>query len=105
MEPNSQGARPWSDSAAGRERLEHCKLAMQRGAAEGLLVHGEPLEGRLPEDRARSVFGIDTRTVVHLRVELRGGEYWGMWGKKKDRAPGKDSLRQALGSSSVMRVG
>lgn len=71
--PN-QGVRPWSDSAAGRERLEHCKLAMQRGAAEGLLVHGEPLEGRLPEDRARSVFGIDTRTLVHLRVELRGAE-------------------------------
>lgn len=103
--PNSEGVRPWSDSAAGRERLEHCKLAVQRGTAEGLLVHGEPLEGRLPEDRARTVFGIDTRTLVHLRVELRGAEYWGIWGKKKDMPPGKGSLRQALGSSPAMRVG
>lgn len=82
--PNKDGARPWSDSAAGRERLEHCKLALERGAAEGLLVHGQPAEGRLPEDRARSVFGIDPETVVQLRVELRGSEYWATWGKKKE---------------------
>ena len=81
--PNSKGVRPWSDSAAGRERLDHCKLAMQRGAAEGLLVQGEPLEGRLPEDRARTVLGIDAETVVHLQVEMRGAEYWATWGKKK----------------------
>lgn len=81
--PNSDGVRPWSDSAAGRERLEHCKLAMQRGAAEGLLVLGEPLEGRLPEDRARTVLGIDAGTLVHFHVELRGGEYWACWGKKE----------------------
>lgn len=80
--PNTDGVRPWSDSAAGRERLEHCKLAMQCGAAEGLLVHGEPLEGRLPEDRARTVLGIDAEIVVHFRVELRGSEYWARWGKK-----------------------
>src|SRR5207253_3194043 len=61
--PNTDGARPWSESAAGRERLEHCKLAMERQGAEGLLVHGEPLEGRLPEDRARTVLGIDAETV------------------------------------------
>ena len=84
--PNRHGARPWSDSAAGRERLEHCKLAMQRGTAEGLLVYGEPLEGRLPEDRARTVLGIDAQTIVHLQVELRGAEYWGIWGKKKNAA-------------------
>jgi hypothetical protein len=94
--PNSAGVRPWSDTAAGRERLEHCKLAMQRGSAEGLMVHGEPLEGRLPEDRARSVFGIDMRTVVHLRVELRGREYWGIWGKKTYVGP-----RRLAGSSSA----
>jgi hypothetical protein len=84
--PNTGGARPWSDSPAGRERLEHCKRAMERGAAEGLLVHGEPLEGRLPEDRARSVFGIDAGMVVHLTVEARGPAYWGAWGKKKEAA-------------------
>lgn len=90
--PNRQGVRPWSDSVAGRERLDHCKLAVQRGAAEGLLVHGEPLEGRLPEDRARTVLGIEAQTSVHLEVELRGGEYWGSWGRRKAAA-------QACGSS------
>lgn len=80
--PNVEGARAWSDSAAGRERLEHCKLAMQRSGAEGLLVQGEPLEGHLPEDRARTVLGIDAETVIHFQVELRGGEYWATWGRK-----------------------
>jgi hypothetical protein len=80
--PNTDGARPWSESAAGRERLEHCKLAMERKGAEGLLVLGEPLEGRLPEDRARTVLGIDAETVIHFQVELRGGQYWACWGKK-----------------------
>jgi len=83
--PNTGGKRPWSDSVAGRERLEHCKLAMHRGGAEGLLVHGEPLEGRLPEDRARTVLGIDAETIVHFEVELRGAEYWAHWGKKAGR--------------------
>lgn len=80
--PNTDGSRPWSDSAAGRERLEHCKLAMERQGAEGLLVHGEALEGRLPEDRARTVLGIDAETVVRFKVELRGDEYWASWGRK-----------------------
>ena len=80
--PNTDGTRPWSESAAGRERLEHCKLALERGTAEGLLVHGELLEGRLPEDRARTVLGIDAETVVRFEVELRGREYWATWGKK-----------------------
>ena len=80
--PNTDGARPWSDTAAGRERLEHCKLAMKQERAEGLLVQGEPLEGRLPEDRARTVLGIDVDTAVRFTVEQRGEEYWAHWGKK-----------------------
>lgn len=80
--PNIDGGRPWSDSVGGRERLEHCKIAMERGSAEGLLVQGDALEGRLPEDRARSVLGIDAETVIHFQVELRGAEYWASWGKK-----------------------
>src|SRR5437763_6085466 len=35
--PNVEGARPWSQSDAGRERLDHCKAAMQAGGAEGIL--------------------------------------------------------------------
>lgn len=90
--PNRDGARTWSDSPAGRERVAHCKLAMERGAAEGLLVQGEPLEGRLPEDRARTVFGIDAETVVRFQVELRGGEYWATWGKTKEAAKPIDAV-------------
>jgi hypothetical protein len=80
--PNVKGSRPWSDSPAGKERLEHCKLALQNGVAEGLLVHGDPLEGHLPEDRARSVHGVDPETVLRFQVEKRGAEYWAVWGKK-----------------------
>jgi hypothetical protein len=49
-------------------------------------VQGEALEGRLPEDRARTVLGIDAETVVHFQVELRGAEYWASWGKKTAKA-------------------
>lgn len=36
--PNVDGSRPWSDSAGGRERLEHCRIAAAMGEGEGLLV-------------------------------------------------------------------
>lgn len=80
--PNVSGARPWSDGAAGRERLEHCKLALN-GRAEGVLVYGESLEGFLPEDRARSVHGVDPEIVLQLTIERRGEEYWAVWGRKQ----------------------
>jgi hypothetical protein len=83
--PNVDGARPWSDTAAGRERLDHCKLAAERGA-QGLLVQGEALEGRLPEERARTVFGIDATAVIPMQVEMQGAEYWASWGKKAPTA-------------------
>ena len=79
--PNAEGARPWSDTPAGKERLEHCKLALEAGA-EGLLVHGELLDGRLPEDKARTIHGVDPETVLAFKVEKRGDEYWAIWGKK-----------------------
>lgn len=84
--PNVDGARPWSDKAAGRERLEHCRLALKQGGAEGLLVYGERLEGHLPEDKARSVHGVDPETVLRFKVEARGDEYWAVWGRKTERA-------------------
>jgi hypothetical protein len=80
--PNVRGSRPWSDGAAGRERLEHCKLALNGSRAEGVLVYGESLEGFLPEERARSVHGIDPEIVLQLTIERRGDEYWAMWGRK-----------------------
>jgi hypothetical protein len=81
--PNHKGARPWSDTEAGRERLEHCRMAVKGAKAEGLLVHGDALDGRLPEDRAGSVLGIDPGTVISLSVEQRGDEYWAVWGKRQ----------------------
>jgi hypothetical protein len=79
--PNTDGRRPWSDTAAGRERLDHCKTALGAEGAEGLLVHGDALADRLPEDRARSVRGIDLQAIIRFKVELRGQEYWARWGK------------------------
>lgn len=79
--PNTEGARPWSDTPAGKECLEHCKRALAAGQAEGLLVHGQSLQGRLPQERAQSVYGVDPDTVLIFKVELRGEDYWAVWGK------------------------
>lgn len=81
--PNVAGSRPWSDQPGGKERLEHCKLVLNGGRAEGVLVYGERLDGYLPEDRARSVHGVDPEVVLQLEVERRGEEYWAVWGRKK----------------------
>lgn len=80
--PNAADSRPWSDTAAGRERLEHCKLAMKGGAAEGLLVHGEAMDSFLPEHKARSVYGVDPEIVLRLAIERRADAYWAVWGRK-----------------------
>jgi hypothetical protein len=85
--PNLAGARPWSDKPAGRERLEQCKRALELGgAAEGLLVYGEALEGYLPEDKAHAVHGVDAELVLALEVQRRGEEYWAVWGRKSERS-------------------
>ena len=78
--PNKAGSRPWSDTPAGKERLEHCKLALQKGEAEGFLVHGVRLEGMLPEERAHRVDGADPEVVIRFQVVQRGAEYWALWG-------------------------
>jgi hypothetical protein len=80
--PNIDGSRPWSDQPAGRERLEHCKVAVTKGQAEGLLVYGERLTGHIPEEKAYAVHGVDPETVVLFQVEQRGTEYWAHWGKR-----------------------
>lgn len=85
--PNVEGSRPWSDTVAGQERREHCKRAIKLGHAEGLLVYGQRLEGQIPEDRARSVYGVDMETVVRFTVELRSAEYWAVWGSKLAASP------------------
>jgi hypothetical protein len=87
--PNLGGARPWSDKPAGRERLEQCKRALQLGAAEGLLVYGEALQGYLPEDKAHAVHGVDAEVVLALEVQMRGDEYWAVWGRKTQSSLGE----------------
>ena len=80
--PNTEGARPWSDTPAGRERLAHCRAALDAGQAEGLLVYGQSLEGYLPEDKAHAVHGVDAEVVLTFKVEQVGAEYWAVWGRK-----------------------
>jgi hypothetical protein len=78
--PNADGARPWSDQAAGKERREHCERALELGGAEGLLVYGVSLNGHPPQAQAHSVRGVDPETVLRLTVEKRGAEFWAKWG-------------------------
>ena len=80
--PNVDGSRPWSDKPAGRERLEHCKRALELGGAEGLLVYGQGLAAYLPEDKAHAIHGVDAETVLTFEVEQVGTEFWAKWGKK-----------------------
>ena len=84
--PNDEGARPWSDTPAGRERLAHCKGALDAGRAEGLLVYGQALQGHQPEDKAHAVHGIDPEVLLSFQVEQVGSEYWAVWGKKTPSA-------------------
>jgi hypothetical protein len=80
--PNIDGSHPWADSAPGQDRLKHCRLVIEGASAEGLLVFGERLEGHAPEEKARTVYGVDPQTVVRFKVEKRGEQYWAVWGKR-----------------------
>jgi hypothetical protein len=80
--PNDDGSRPWSDKPAGRERLEHCKRALELGSAEGMLVYGRGLTTHLPEDKAYEIHGVDPETVLTFEVEQVGAQFWAKWGKK-----------------------
>lgn len=87
--PNADGARPWSDTPAGQERLQHCKRALELGGAEGLLVYGEVLEGFLPEDKAQAVHGVDDEVLLAFKVERVEDSYWAVWGKRSAPAGAK----------------
>jgi hypothetical protein len=74
--PNIGDSHPWSDTPGGRERLEHCRIALERGTAQGLLIYGTKT------DR------VDPEMLLELRVEKRGEEYWASWtAGKRVRAP------------------
>ena len=55
------------DYASRQERLEHCRLAVLHGGAEGLLVYGDTA-------------AVDPEIVLALRVVKRGADYWAKWG-------------------------
>ncbi len=75
--PNLDGSRPWSDTPAGKERMEHCRIALERGTAEGLLTYGKrAAAGAPPRNAGASRSLVDAATVLGLRVEQRGEEYW-----------------------------
>ncbi len=80
--PDRGGDRPWSDTAGGKERLAHCRIAVQRGEAEGLLIYGERRGTDIPLDDVSKVTGADPQTVLRFRVERRGEEYWAVWSNK-----------------------
>lgn len=69
--PNVADSRPWSDSRGGQERLEHCRLALERGDAQALLLYGKGTEA------------VDAATVLKLSVEKRDDEYWATWVPEK----------------------
>lgn len=79
--PNADGARPWSDTPGGQERLEHCRLALARGTAEGVLIYGVRAEGVLPEERVQQMHGADAENTVDMAVAQRGEEFWASWGR------------------------
>ena len=74
--PNVGDSRPWSDTPGGAERLEHCRIALERGAAQGLLMYGTRAAGAAPKDNGTGTERVDAQTVLSLRVEKRGEEYW-----------------------------
>ena len=65
--PVIEGATEWIDRPVKAERLQHCRLALLNGGAEGLMVGGARGE-------------VNAGSVLELRVELREGEYWAFWG-------------------------
>ncbi|MFN2645788.1 MAG: hypothetical protein ABR570_12405 [Burkholderiales bacterium] len=77
--PNIDNARPWSDSPAGQERLEHCRLALERGVAEGVLAYGGEATDAASERIGGKAERVDAENVLKLEVESREGEYWARW--------------------------
>lgn len=57
----------WQPLSRDDEALQHCRLAVRRGVAEGFLIYA---------DRAAE----DEEGMVSLRVVKSGGEYWARWG-------------------------
>jgi hypothetical protein len=90
--PAIEGTAQGLSGAARRERLRHCRLAVLLGGADGLLV-------------ARDTAQVERDAVLALRVELRGRDYWALWGSATIACalPGSAS-RGALAREALRRV-
>ena len=73
----------WRPLSPDDDALQHCRLAIQRGSAEGFLVYTD---------------GISEQGggILALRVVKSGGEYWARWGR---------GARAVLRRSSVAGAG
>lgn len=65
--PSDAGLARGMDDASGLERLQHCRLAIRHGEAEGFLLDGNVAPTKLSE-------------ALALRVVKAGAEYWATWG-------------------------
>ena len=65
--PLIEGVTHWADRPSRQERLEHCRLAVVHGGADGLLVCGDAAL-------------VEPDALLALRVEKRRDEYWATWG-------------------------
>jgi hypothetical protein len=72
------------DRAIREEMLEHCRLAVHHGLAEGFLLYGDASLARRASERHA------------LRVVKTGTEYWAKWGAAALAEPPR---RQACGAS------
>ena len=85
--PNDANEHPWSDTPGGQERLEHCRIALERGAAEGLLSYSKgAAAGAEPGDDSVADLKVDAAAMLSLRIEKRGEQYWARWNEKTAEA-------------------
>jgi hypothetical protein len=65
--PSDADAGRQTDGASALERLQHCRLAIRHGEAEGFLLDGDVAPAAQSE-------------ALALRVVKAGAEYWATWG-------------------------
>jgi hypothetical protein len=81
--PADRAAEDGRDREISEELLEHCRLAVHHGLAEGFLLYGDASLARASE-------------LLALRVVKSGTEYWAKWGAA---ALAELPRRQASGAS------
>lgn len=72
--PLAESAALFVDRPIRQERLEHCRLAVLHGGAEGLLLRGARGEA-------------EPGKLLALHVEKLGAEYWARWGSSASSQP------------------